>query len=87
MIVYLKNKLAERAKKLASFYFGNNITAGNNKHRTATISLNSIFGEDRAKILPDEFGNKALFLRSQKVNLEDTDTTANVKVSININEI
>tara|TARA_S200002703_G_scaffold141302_1_gene133056 strand:- start:1673 stop:6718 length:5046 start_codon:yes stop_codon:yes gene_type:complete len=84
----LRGKLAERAKKIASYYFGNNITAGNNKSRTATVSLRSIFGEDRTKILPDEFGNRAMFIRAQKVNLGDIDTpSANIRISVNVNEI
>ena len=84
----MRNKLAERAKKIASFYFGNNSPVlGYKRGRSSTISLNSIFGEDRTKILPDELGNKALILRAQKVNLGDDTPTANVRLSLNINEI
>jgi len=84
----MRNKLAERAKKIASFYFGNNSPViGYKRGRSSTISLNSIFGEDRTKILPDELGNKALMLRAQKVNLGDDTPTANVRISLNVNEI
>ncbi len=84
----MRSKLAERAKKIASYYFGNNSPAiGYKRGRTSTISLNSIFGEDRTKILPDELGNKALMVRAQKVNLGDDTPTANVRISLNVNEI
>jgi hypothetical protein len=87
-----RNKLVERAKSISSYYIGTN-TGDNNKKptiskaRTSSISLRSIFGEDRTKIMPDDFGTRAFMVAAQKVNIEDTDTTAKVRATINVSEI
>lgn len=86
-IVYdVRGKLAERSKKVASFYFGPK-NAG--VASSETIPLYSIFGEDRKKILPDDRGTKVLFIRAQMANNIDGDTsdTAKVRLGVNVSEI
>lgn len=89
-----RNKLVERAKKIASYYVGadtgfSSRVPTSSKGKTASLPLQTIFGEDRTKIIPDGFGTKVLFLSAQKVNLDDgsPSATAKVKVSMNVSEI
>ena len=82
----LRGKKPERAKRIASFFFG---PSEPGISTTSTQSLYSIFGEDRQKILPDDRGAKAIFIRAQMVNNDDGDVTdtAKVKVGVNVAEI
>jgi hypothetical protein len=82
----VRGKLAERSKKVASFYFGPKVAGITSSE---TIPLYSIFGEDRQKILPDDRGTKVLFIRAQMANNIDGDTsdTAKVRLGVNVSEI
>lgn len=80
----VRGKNAERSKKITSYYFGNE--EGENIVNEE-ISLKSTFGEDRNRIIPDQLGTKALFIRAQKVNLLDVADTAQVQVGINVSEL
>ena len=86
-ITDLRGKFGERAKRIASYYFGGENVDGTIKRETETVELDSIFAEDKKKILPDELGNKAVFVRAQKVNTGDIASTAEVQASINVSEI
>jgi hypothetical protein len=80
----VRNKPIERSKKITSYYFGKEEgTAIVNE----SISLKSTFGEDRNRILPDQLGTKATFIRAQKVNLGDSEDTAKVQVGVNVSEL
>jgi hypothetical protein len=80
----VRGKKAERAKKITSYYFGNE---EGESIVNEEISLKSTFGEDRNRIIPDQLGTKALFIRAQKVNLLDAETTAKVQVGVNVSEL
>ena len=80
-----RNKLIERSKKITSYYFGPD--EHNDTTTSETIPLYSTFGEDRNKLIPDQLGTKALFIRAQKVNLSDTSNTATVKIGLNVSEL
>ena len=81
----VRGKNAERSKKITSYYFGNE---EGESIVNEEISLKSTFGEDRNRILPDQLGTKAIFIRAQKVNLDDpSDNTAEVQVGINVSEL
>ena len=80
----VRNRPAERSKKITSYYFGQEEgEAIVNKE----ISLKSTFGEDRNRILPDQLGTKVTFIRAQKVNLGDSATNAKVQVGVNVSEL
>jgi len=80
----VRGKKAERGKKITSYYFGNE---EGQSLVNEEISLKSTFGEDRNRIIPDQLGTKALFIRAQKVNLLDAATTAKVQVGVNVSEL
>ena len=80
----VRNKSAERSKKITSYYFGQE---KGEQIVNKEISLESTFGEDRNRILPDDLGTKAVFIRAQKVNLGDADDTAKVQVGVNVSEL
>ena len=80
----VRGKNAERSKKITSYYFGKE--EGENIVNEE-ISLKSTFGEDRNRILPDQLGTKAIFIRAQKVNLDDVENTAEVQVGVNVSEL
>ena len=83
-----KGKLAEKAKKITSYYFGPD--SGQGTKQSITIPLGSTFGEDRNKILPDQLDSKATFFRAQVVNLDgiaDEVPSAKVKLAINVSEL
>ena len=89
LVVYnKKGKLAEKAKKITSYYFGPD--SGQGTKQSKIISLASTFGEDRNKLLPDQLDSKSTFFRAQAVNLDgvaDEVPSAKVKVAINISEL
>jgi hypothetical protein len=80
----VRNKSAERSRKITSYYFGQE---KGEQIVNKEISLKSTFGEDRNRILPDDLGTKAVFIRAQKVNLGDSDDTAKVQVGVNVSEL
>jgi hypothetical protein len=86
LVVYNKQgKLAEKAKKITSYYFGPEENTGS--IQSVNIPLDSTFGEDRNKLLPDDLNIKSTFFRAQKVNLGDIASSANVRLAINISEL
>ena len=83
-----RGKLAEKAKKITSYYFGPD--SGQGTKQSTIIPLDSTFGEDRNKLLPDQLDSKSTFFRAQAVNLDgvaDEVPSAKVKLAINISEL
>lgn len=80
-----RGKLAEKAKRLTSYYLGPKDNTG--LYGSVEIPLQATFGEDRNKLLPDQLGTKAVFFRAQKVNLEDVENSANVRMAVNVSEL
>ena len=80
----VRGKKSERSKKITSYYFGQEKGSAVVNEE---ISLKSTFGEDRNRIIPDQLGTKALFIRAQKVNLGEDGLTAKVQIGVNVSEL